>query len=196
MSSLNSKYATRVSSMERRPFLNLIDKEYHSTGAQGFLRLNGLFSKHIDDKYGIDSDLYHSMNMVSQKHTILNRLRKSIAEVIPKKRKTIVAQSSPNKSMSDGIQNSTIDNAEKNTMDNTSKNSDFNDTTLMYGRCSKLEKWKNFQEKRGLSNNKSRYMHSKSTLPVLKYHKDKIFKMSNMKNTLAHRKSPNRIKQL
>lgn len=130
-----SPFKSRKPSVEQRSFLDQINNEYSTTGKCGFLRMNGLFSKHVDKKLHVDSDLYHSMNMVSQKHLVLTKLRKSIAnQNYITKRPSIAEKNSPNKSLLEPIHSSTMDNAEKNTMDNTSNNSDLNGTTLMYGR--------------------------------------------------------------
>jgi hypothetical protein len=78
-SEITSPVKSLEGSQERRAFVKQIDREYTSTGASGFLKLNGLFSNHVDKKLHVNPDLYHSMNMMSQKRTILNKLRKSIA---------------------------------------------------------------------------------------------------------------------
>jgi hypothetical protein len=84
----------------------------------------------------------------------------------------------------------TMDNAERRTMDNTSADSDINRSMLMYNRCSKLENWKDFQTKRYSkqhhsghnANQNLSFMSSQehqrvhSTLPVLKFHKERVFK--------------------
>ena len=53
-------------------------------------------------------------------------------------------------------------------------------TMLMYKRCSKHEKWKNFQTKRYV-NIKHQKKNPMSTLPILKFHKDKIYKSRGSK---------------
>ena len=156
-----------------------------------------MFSKHVDSKLNLDPDLYHSMNMLSQKHTIMNKLRKSLVNPNSSKKhnKSLLANNSKVKSIISPVQNTTIDNAELNTMDNTSNNSDVNGTTLMYGRCSKHENWKDFQIKRCVKNYKSRFGVSKSTLPVLKFQKEQLSKYTN-RASVGPRKSRDRIKQL
>ena len=71
LSGNSSSGLKREPSLNTRDFMKQMDKEYSSTGAGGFLGLNGSFSNHIDRKLQLKPDLYHSMNMLGQKNVIM-----------------------------------------------------------------------------------------------------------------------------
>jgi ribosomal protein L29 len=193
-SELESHNISREPSIDKREFLKQIDKEYSSTGAGGFLRLNGLFSSHVNKKLNLDSEFYHSMNMLSQKRTILNKLRKSIANVptLQREKSLDIAEGSP-RMFIEKNPNHTMDNADRKTMDSTSINSSKNKSTLMYKRCSKLENWKDFQTKRSPNQFDHSHHSVASTLPVLKFHKQKLFRQ---RGSLQGRRSKERSTML
>lgn len=194
MSEPQANNISREPSIDKREFLKQIDKEYSTTGAGGFLRLNGLFSSHVNKKLNLDSEFYHSMNMLSQKRTILNKLRKSIANVpnLQREKSLDLGEKSP-KMFIEKNPNHTMDNAERRTMDSTSVNSNKNKSMLMYKRCSKLENWKDFQTKRSLNQFDNSQHSIASTLPVLKFHKQKLFKQ---RGSLQGRRSKERSTML
>jgi len=194
----------RENSQNRNSFLKQIDQEYSSTGASGFLKLNGLFSSHLNKKLNLDSEVYHSMNMVGQKRTILNKMRKSLADSPTKAKKVEGLDTSiHNKSMINNAHGRTVDNADRRTMDNSTLDSDLH-KSVMYGRCSKLEKWKQFQTSRYLKNSKAKInnsygtgsllsrLNSKSTLPVIKFAKNRVLpakaslQPKHSKNSVSH----------
>lgn len=160
--------------------------------------MNGLFSNYLNKKLHVDSDVYHSMNMLGQKRTILNKLRKSLANAPPILKNTIdLDHPVHSRSINEVVKQNSVDNADYRTVDDTSLNSDHNRSLIMYGRCSKYEKWKEFQTGRYLKNRKvlehrsfstepfTSNFASKSTLPVLKYHKEKLHRA---KNAMRHSK--------
>ena len=157
--------------IDKKEFSKQIDKEYTSTGAHGFLRLTGLFSDHVNKKLNLDSDYYHSMNMLSQKRTIINKL----AKTVHRENSIDLRNQSHHKSI-DVDPNFTMDKADLKTTDNTSSSSDRYKSMLMYKRCSKLEDWKDFQTKKSINKFDVVRPSLVSTLPVLKFHKPKIFK--------------------
>lgn len=160
----NTKYSSFGKSEKINPpspnknsFVNQIDTEYKSTGAHGFLRLNGMFSNHVNRKLNIDSDVYYSMNMLGQKQTVLNKLRASIANgTLTTNKIEKLNNSAVNKSHGDSLQAKMIDKNERRAADNMSMSSDKNRVVLMYNRCSKLENWKEFQTKRYINNKQIR----------------------------------------
>ena len=154
-----NKLNTNQIAQNRKSFVSQIDSEYKSTGAWGFLRLNGLFSNHVNKKLNVDSDVYHSMNMLGQKRTILNKLRSSIANnTLTTDKIDKLNNSNMNKSQSDPIQGKIIDNYERRAFDNISIESEKNRMILMYNRCAKHENWKHFQTKRYINSRQLRYI--------------------------------------
>ncbi|CAI2376678.1 unnamed protein product [Moneuplotes crassus] len=158
---------SRKPSLNNRDFVKQIDKEYKSTGASGFLRLNGSFSNHVDKKLQLKPDLYHSLNMMSQKKAIFRKFNNSV--------NALSKNAGDTKSS-----HFTKTNSDNMALGGSSK------VMMMYNRCEKHENWKKFQIKRSQHNLSLRHSQVTSTLPALKFQKEKLFKP---KKTFSRRKS-------
>ncbi|CAI2374442.1 unnamed protein product [Moneuplotes crassus] len=144
----------RKPSFNNRDFVKQIDREYSSTGASGFLRMNGSFSNHVDKKLNLQPDLYHSLNMISQKDAIFRKFANSVHNFSYDARDS---------------RSTTLGNTGSENMTGASSK-----LKRMYNKCERHENWKKFQAKRYPKSNFTNHKNVVSTLPVLKSHKEKI----------------------